>query len=50
MLLQRDPARYKDLAQRGRARVLQQFTMQRVADATVDFYRKLSPQDHDFLR
>lgn len=50
MLLQRDPARYKDLAQRGRARVLQHFTMQRVADATVDFYRKLSPQGPDVLR
>ena len=39
--LQQSPDQCHDLAQRGRARVLQHFTMQRIADATVEFYRQL---------
>ncbi len=39
--LQQSPALCRDLAQRGRARVLERFTMQRIADTTVEFYRQL---------
>jgi glycosyltransferase involved in cell wall biosynthesis len=36
------PARHDALAKTGRARVLQRFTMKRIADQTVDFYRALT--------
>ena len=40
--LHQQPHLRADLAQRSRARVLQHFTMQRVADATVGVYRQLA--------
>ena len=40
--LQQQPALQQDLAQRGRTRVLENFTMQRIADATVAVYRLLA--------
>ncbi len=45
--LQQSPALSADLAQRGRARVIQHFTMRQVADATIEFYRQLMPQSFE---
>ena len=39
--LHQQPNLQQDLAQRGRTRVLENFTMQRIADATVAVYRQL---------
>ncbi len=43
-LLQHDPARRRELGQRGRARVLARFTQARVAEETWQVYEKMSKQ------
>jgi glycosyltransferase involved in cell wall biosynthesis len=38
------PQRRAELARRGRARVIERYTMRRIADQTVDVYRALAGQ------
>jgi len=43
--LMNQPQRRALLAQRGRARVIERYTMRRIADQTVDVYRALAGQE-----